>query len=182
MKVDTWVREGDIVNFGWHPDEIKKIRELASKGFSGQNISDELNKNPAMPGVFRSRSAVCGKCYREGITLRTPKTNGGSYKTTQTTLGGSRKTYRQESMPTGKPRSFLPIQKASEGYEPNRRAENGLDLTFDEITPGDGKCRYAYGEDNDKRFCGQQSVPGTSYCGPCHIIMRAPPSGVDSAN
>jgi len=138
------------INCPWQvPGVIEALREEAAMGLhSAAQLADRLNRKF---GIYLTRNAVMGKCFRDGIPLRSKKEaiSGG--------LSGN----RVPKMPR-KPQAII------QEYLKAPRVKRSTLLQCDEPEPrgdvADG-CRWLHGPAEDRLFCGAPTVRwGISWC------------------
>jgi GcrA cell cycle regulator len=140
------VRRNTIMT-AWNDERIQILKQLVQDGLSAAQLADRF-------GV--SRSAIIGKCHREGFRLR-----GSKVKSEKKKVDRRKGPYRTPRIAEMKNRKPVPIL---EWIEPEVPAEF-LHITFDNLQRN--HCKYPRGEGRSITFCGQPRIEDRPYCASC---------------
>jgi len=133
----------------WTDERVEALKSLWTEGQSASQIARRLG------GV--TRSGICGKVHRLGLSTPKEKNHGGPR-------------YRAPKAP--------PIAIPPELLAPIVPSEplliDGAHVTI--LTVNDRMCRFPYGDPTapDFFFCGQKVKPGSPYCDFHHAKARVP--------
>ena len=152
----------------WTWEELKELRNLASKGFSALAISRIL--------IGRTRNSVIGVCHRNGIQLQNK--NGSMVAAERALLPSVPKRVRpSRSKPRPIGPNFDPLPKA---YIVRKTTivddENFVPMNIKITDLRHSHCRSVVGEIDagDTMYCGHEVVPGKSWC-PHHMMKYTYP-------
>lgn len=147
----------------WTEERVGLLKKMCADGLSSGLIGREL-------GV--SRNAVIGKLNREGLSSAPTKTLHRGPRDRSADKDRSMTQRLRHKQRAGRVDGSLPLLVIEEPPPPaDFRA-----LTFEQIREfslrRDNDCRFIRGEDDEKRYCGQPTPVGKSYCLHCLPVTR----------
>ena len=146
----------------WTEERIERLKDLWAEGYSASRIAGML-------GAGITRSAVCGKVHRLGLSDR---------RTTVSLRGvaNGNGAVVSQSQPTRRPRLYFGVPRRKLQVISNPEPQARPDPAIWEAVPGKkpvplmeveaDMCRWPLGDPGDENFgfCGCPKVPGYSFC------------------
>jgi GcrA cell cycle regulator len=134
----------------WTPERVAKLKRLHEDGFSRAQIAQELGT---------SKSAIHGKLHRLGLS-KPVSVAQEQHQLARRTAERPRKK-RARKAQADKP-AEPPKTKPKPAPLPPRQPQDIARVRL--LDAEDHHCRFIPGEPSEMMFCGDQVVPGTSYC------------------
>jgi GcrA cell cycle regulator len=161
---DRIISEAEIM---WTPDRIVRLKYLWEEGHSCSAIGSEM-------GV--SRNAVIGKVHRLGLGQRLPRISPEARETQRQKRNEARVVNQREARGRQIIAARLPEPKPLPEFVGSLRIPFADLRERSHLLPN--QCRYIADGGPDFLACGNETLPGASYCPHCHNITHFKPMNI----
>lgn len=141
----------------WTAKNVALLRRLWAAGDTASVIAAKIGH-----GV--TRSAVLGKVHRLGLPMRSGPDVESARLTSRLHMRRKRKATLAQKMGLGQTAHIAPLAaKISDPLPmPPPEPKSASAVKFESLEAH--QCRWVWGEGADRGFCGEKTIPGTSWC------------------